>query len=126
MADLGTYLTTELAQTPFKLLPEPGDIITRDWIDCVSLFSQRYMKVATTIATVANNANSIFDYSSLRCDFHPPFLEAYYYDTVDTAFARLYHIGNDQYLEFSEVGLGSAKFYQLTGATRAFFLLAYM
>jgi len=127
MADLGTYLTTELAQTPFKLLPEPGDIITRDWMDCISLFSQRFMKVATTIASVTDNGNSIFDYSSLRCDFHPPFLYAYYYDTIDAAWTKWEEGRNpNTYIEFQEVGLGSAKFFHNTGSTRAFFFLAYM
>lgn len=79
MATLGTYSSGYKPWTPFYAIPENGDAITWDWMNSLSQFSQRFKKIATTIATMNWHGTTTFDYSALGCDYFPPILKAYYH-----------------------------------------------
>ena len=128
--ELGTYGSAVFAQTPAWSLPEPGDSLTWDWMNSVGEFSQRFRRMATVIATIADGATQAFDYSALRNDYFPPYLRAYYYDTVNSEW--LDHIQDiafrttSQFSKFVQIGLGTARFINHTGASRSWLLLAYL
>lgn len=122
-----TYDSSYKPWTPSILLPEINDSITWDWYDAVSQFSQRLTKIATLIATVSPNEETLFDYSSLGCDYFPPILKAYYlnsgywrqFDFFDTfmggtlILSRTGNIGymSRDYVQFKKIGLATCVFY---------------
>lgn len=133
--ETGTYGSTIYAMTPSKILPSPDDMITWDWMDAVGLFSQRFFKMATTIATIANGGTATFDYSALRCDYFPPFLKAYVFNPVSSGYDEW--IGTistgtgmeswmKTYHQFVAINLGTARLINNTGTQRIFQLLAYL
>ena len=130
MSEIGTYGSTIYPPTPFNVLPEPGDAISWDWMDSIAQFSQRYLKMATVIATVTSGGTYLFDYSSLRCDIHPPYLLAYYFQ--DSQWKRWvdYEYGvdppNAKFIEFLNIGIGTAQFHPVTGTTQAWLFSAYL
>lgn len=139
---IGTYGSTIAPQYPSYLLPEPGDNISWDWKDMVGQFTQRFLRIATVCATVANDATYSFDYSALRCDYFPPVLDAMYFIGVDATYGTRWGKilngkdgASDSFLvteypdgvwEFIGVGLGTAQFVNRTGTARAWQLIAYM
>lgn len=137
MSSIGTYGSSIYPPTPYNVLPEPGDALTYDWQDAISQFSQRYMKMATVIATVVSDGTYFFDYSALRNDLHPPFLCAYFYEDskwkrwVDYDYNAANSIGvnityGSRYIEFVNIGIGTSQFHPFTGTTQAWLLTAYL
>jgi hypothetical protein len=135
MPSIGTYGSTIAPQTPWNVLPVPGDDITLDWMDMVAQFSQRYMKIATYIGTINDKSSFVFQYGSLKCDFHPPILHSYYYDTSCNGWCvyitngvEVITIGSysPRQTSFSDVGLNCATFNNYSGGSHAFLLIAYM
>jgi len=122
--DLGTYGSSVYGFTPSNILPEPIDDLTWDWMDVVGQWTQRFRKMATVIATVASTGTYTFQYQALRCDYFPPILKAYYYNTAATQWDRF--VGNAVGAKWQEIGLGTAKLVNHTGASRAFLMMAYL
>jgi len=134
MPNLGTYPSSYIPFFPSNVLPLPGDDLSYDWMETISQFSQRYMKMATAIATIAYNGGSYtFDYSSLGCDVFPPFLKCYYYDTYYNSWCQFVGQHTTSALPtdkafFSNIGLGSAnlKYYGYIGTNTTFYMIAYL
>mgnify|MGYP001565764634 CR=1 FL=1 len=132
MADIGTYSSTIYPFTPTNILPEPGDIITWDWMDAVGIFSQRALRIATMALTAfPAGSQAIFNFSSLKCDNHPPYLKAYVKDggvwkSWDSWIPGSVFTYPNHYIQFIQIGLGSARFFHETNANRDWFLIAYL
>lgn len=136
MADIGTYGSSSFASFPFKVLPEPADIITYDWMDNISQFQMRYMRMATTIATVFSGENVVFDYSALRCDFFPPYIKVYIFNPEDEGTRAPFSIYNPysdpqspstgKFWRVQEIGLGSCKLVNQLLRKRVFLIQAYL
>lgn len=156
MPEIGTYSSSYFAWTPWNIIPEPGDPITYGWFDAVAQWTQRFIKIATVMATVNGTVirNSgygraavgigtagtyDFDYSSLRCDYHPPYLKFYVRESsIWNEFASLgswYATPVDEMLNnngtyssayFQDIGLGSARFVNNSGSQLVFYMVAYI
>ena len=128
--DLATYGSSIFSPTPSNILPEPGDDLSYDWMDIVGLFSQRFRRMATVIATIADSGSYYFNYSALRCDYFPPILQAYYFDNAGTMWHSytndLGTFGVNRTAEWYHVGLGTAMFWNRTGQSRAWMMIAYL
>jgi hypothetical protein len=121
MAEFGTYSNTYQPFIPANVLPEPADIITWDWMETLSQFAQRFTRIATYSATVANGAKYVIDYSSLHCDFFPPLIKTYIWDSVALTYQPdWYGIAGNGLLKFSDVTLNAGTFENWTGLERAF------
>ena len=135
MADIGTYGSSIAPFFPYKILPEESDIITWDWMDSIGQFQQRYLKIATSIATIADTDEAIFNYSALRCDFFPPYLKFYVYEPLISAF-EIYNPFTDTSAGVPEaeairliiygVGLGTCKVVNNLNRPRSFLMVAYL
>lgn len=133
MPDIGTYTSSDFPAFPFKTLPEPGDMITFDWMDSVAKFQQRYIRIATQIATVTDLSNFTFDYSSLRCDYFPPYIKVYVFDPEESQW-EIWNPYSDPSTPptngfrfvITEVGLGSCKITNYLNRTRVFLAQAYL
>lgn len=78
--NLGTYLPSYTPWTPSYAVPEVGEAFTWDWLDAMGQFSQRFNKIATTIATLGFGGTAYFNYGTvLNDDYFPPILKAYYH-----------------------------------------------
>lgn len=116
IADIGTYGSSIYPFFPYKVMPEPGDLITWDWMDVISQFSQRYLKYATFIGTFSQIQVATLDYSALRCDFFPPYIKAYFFDSSTGKF-KTYNPWSDNTISSDtpkgytifDVGLGTCK-----------------
>lgn len=143
MGQIGTYPTYQSIFTPDKILVEPGDSITWDMMDIIAQFSQRLLRCISTTITLGNNATCIFYYGSLSCDNHPPYLKSYFMKLVNEgdpsagSFSctwnewragqpKVNSNARGSYCEFREIGLGSAVFYNKTGTSRYWELIAFL
>lgn len=132
--ELGTYGSSVFSPALGWALPEPGDAVTWDWMDGVGLFTQRFCRMATLIATIADGGTQTFTYTALRNDYFPPYLRAYYNSAGigwrDWVGTHWYQKETPKeylkYTVFCEIGLGTAKFINKTGASRAFLLIGYL
>jgi hypothetical protein len=136
MSDLATYGSAIAPFFPFKILPETGDMITWDWMDSIGQFQQRYIKMATIVATHSHGEIKEYNYGALRCDFFPPYIKVYVYDFVNS-FWEIYSpysdpLGVDQNVTkrktyaIYDVGLGTCQIRSNLNQTRVFMLLAYL
>lgn len=124
MGTLATYAGTYRPFTPSHLIPEPSESITWDWMDTLSQFSQRFSKIATSVATMGFGTYYSFDYSALGCDYFPPLLKAYVH-RAGYWYEPIYEepVGTSSWGEssrgmfrrnqvfFSNVGLATCRFY---------------
>lgn len=127
MADIGTYGS---GYSPFvfdKVLPDFNDMITFDWMESISQFSQRFIKIATSTVTIGNGSTYNFNYSSLQCDFFPPFICAYTQDPVTgwREFNLTLGHNQNQYVEILNIGLGTCDIVNNTGASKTFHCISY-
>lgn len=129
MPNLGTYPSSYIPFLPSNILPLPGDNLSFDWMETISQFSQRYMKMATAIATVSRLAGTYnFNYSSLGCDVFPPLLKIYYHKS-GTGWCILHdqNLDTDEKVWFQNIGLGTADLiHDSLGADKAFYMIAYL
>ncbi len=137
MADLGTYGSSIYSFFPVKILPEPDDIITFDWMDSIGQFQQRYLKFGTLIATISSGSFRYFDYSAFRCDFFPPYIKVYVYNPDNTTWEFwnpysdhqddiLSGTGHGKRILISECGLGSCRVDNFLRRDRSFLFTAYL
>jgi hypothetical protein len=131
--------------TPSNILPEPGDVISWDWLDVTSQWSLRLMNYTIATVTVANQGSTVFDYTSLKCDYIPPFLQSIVLKgtqwenpfTGTSAYAQTSHQGgppmwqwtianNGSYCWFQDVDMGHATFQNFLGTSYTFLLIAYL
>jgi len=129
MANIGTYTSSYSPYIPSKILPEQGDMLTFDWMESISQFSQKFLKIATVQINIANNTTYNFDYSSLRCDEHPPFIKAYIKDSTSGWLdynELLNYPVNNQYYNILNVGLGTCDIFNFIGSAQDFLLIAYL
>jgi hypothetical protein len=78
MAEIGTYSSGYIAFTPVNILPESSDLITWDWMETISQYSQRFNKmVSYNDIVIETSGKYVIDYSSLGCDFFPPLIKVY-------------------------------------------------
>ena len=128
--ELGTYGSSVFAPILGWTVPEAGESVTWDWMDNVALFTQRFRRMATYIATIADGGTETFNYAALRNDYFPPYLRSYYHNPgvgwQDWVGTYWYSPNKLHYTVFCEIGLDSAKFINKTGETRAFLLMGYL
>lgn len=106
--DIGTYTSGYIPFTPNNCLPEPGDDISFAWLSAISQFTQRFTKIATAFATLNAYGSYLFDYSSLGCDYFPPFLQAYRYNPDGTSYMQITGQMPKNVVFFRQIGLNSA------------------
>ena len=128
---MGTYADGYRAWTPFNVLPEPDDYITWDWMDAVSQLTQRYRTIVQTVGTVGAGAGTIFDYSSLKCDVHPPILQFYIYNPASATWRQFVEGAGDgggyqHGAQFYQIGLGTAKLWNYSTVLHPFKMIAYL
>jgi len=132
MANIGTYASSYTSFTPNKIIPstDSQDMITFDWMETVSQFSQRFLKIATLQVFIPNSTTVNFDYSSLECDLHPPFIKVYKQDLttgwIDFNQLLFYPSVNNLYVDILNVGLGTCDVYNGSGGNSNFLLIAYL
>jgi len=123
----GTY-TSGTPFTPINVLPEPGDPITYDWMDTIAQFTQRYTNMIHQIATLSNGGSYLLDYSTLQCDFFPPYL--HFYVRSGTSWAEFYSYTHPMapggYILWHDIDLSRATFTNWTGTNFVFLLIAYL
>ena len=125
-ATLGTYSAGVSVYTPWNIIPEPGDVISLDWMEACSQFSQRYLKQATVVGVILADGGSYgFSYSSLGCDLIPPILQAYEWNNTLSCWRPHLEI-NGGYVRFGSIGTTFATFVNKTGAVGTFQLIAYL
>lgn len=128
---IATYGSTITPFTPVNVLPLPGEPITWDWMDVISQFSQRYLRMATAIATIASFGDYTFDYSALRCEIIPPYLHIY---VRESSMWNQYIppipdpiiFNSMPYLQWRNIGVGTAVLENRTWQTRVVLMIAYM
>ncbi len=141
MADIGTFGSNIQAFTPINILPEPNTPISWDLLQAIGQFSQRFLPMATVIATVVHGGTYTFDYSKLGCDYFPPHLEVYIHflgsvnkDGSVTSWGQVWsRISTSQnigpgigWCQFRVVNIGNAKFVNYLGVDSPFLLIAYI
>lgn len=133
MAELGTYDVTYRPYSPYNALPQSDDIITHDWLEATAQWSQRFMRIATTATTLGAGISFTFDYSSLACDLHPPYLRSYVWNATGSFWVDpvegvgAYGIDNNSnYFHFKQMGLGSAVFDNHASQSNRYLFIAYM